>query len=55
MKYGIIFWGNPPDSKKVFSLQKKIVRMMMGVKRCDSCTDLFKRLDILTFPCEYIH
>jgi hypothetical protein len=26
MKYGIIFWGNSSDSKKVFTLQKKIVR-----------------------------
>jgi hypothetical protein len=23
MKYGIIFWGNSSDSKKVFTLQKK--------------------------------
>jgi hypothetical protein len=40
MKYGIIFWGNSSVSKKVFSLQKKIVRI---------------RLQILTFLCEYIY
>jgi hypothetical protein len=50
MKYGIIFW-----CKKVFTLQKKIVRIMMGVKSRISCRELFKRLQILTFPCEYIH
>ena len=55
MKYGIIFWGNSSDSKKVFTLQKKIVRIMMGVKSRNSCRDLFKRLQILTFPCEYIY
>jgi hypothetical protein len=52
MKYGIIFWGNSSDSRKV--LQKKTARLMMGVKSCNSCRDLFKRLDILTLPCEYI-
>jgi hypothetical protein len=32
MKYGIIFWGTSSDSKKVFTLQKKIVRIILGVK-----------------------
>jgi hypothetical protein len=48
MKYGLIFGGNSSDSKKVFTLQKKIVRLVMGVKSCNSCRDLFKRLEILT-------
>jgi hypothetical protein len=29
MKYGIIFWDNSCDSKKVFTLQKKTVRFML--------------------------
>jgi hypothetical protein len=32
MKYGIIFWGNSSFSKRVFTLQKKIVRLIAGVK-----------------------
>jgi hypothetical protein len=32
MKYGITFWGNSSDSKKIFTLQKKTVRIMMDVK-----------------------
>jgi hypothetical protein len=52
MKYGIIFWGNSSDSKKVFTLQLKIVSIMMSVKSRNSCRDLFKRLEILTLPCE---
>jgi hypothetical protein len=55
MKYGIIFWGNSFDIKKVFTLQKKIVRIMMGVKSHNSCRGLFKRLQILTCCCEYIY
>jgi hypothetical protein len=54
MKYGIIFWGNSTDSKKVFTLQKKIIRIMLGVKPQNSCRGLFKRLQILPLPCEYI-
>jgi hypothetical protein len=54
MKYGIIFWGNSSDSKKVFIFQKKIVRFMIGIKSHNSCRDLFKRLEIFTVPCEYI-
>jgi hypothetical protein len=30
MKYGIIFWGN--SSKRVFTLQKKTVRITVGAK-----------------------
>jgi hypothetical protein len=33
MKYGIIFWGNSPDAKKIFLLQKRFVRIMMGMKQ----------------------
>jgi hypothetical protein len=56
MKYEIILGGNSPDSKKVFTLQKKIVRIMVGVKSRNSCRDplVFKRLQILPLPCEYI-
>jgi hypothetical protein len=54
MKYGKIFWDNSSDSKKVFIPQKKIVRIMMGVKPQNSCRDLFKRLQIVPLTCEYI-
>jgi hypothetical protein len=35
-------------------MAKKIVRLMMDVKSHNSCRDLFKRLESLTLPCEYI-
>jgi hypothetical protein len=54
MEYGIIFWGNSSDSKKVFTLQHKIVGIMVGVKPQNSCGELFKRLQVLSLPCEYI-
>ncbi len=30
MTYGLLFWGNCTDSQKIFRLQKKIIRIMMG-------------------------
>jgi hypothetical protein len=54
MKYGIIFWGNSTNSKKIFTLQKKIVTLMAGVKPKNSCRSPQKRLDILALPFEYI-
>jgi hypothetical protein len=54
MKYGIIFWGNSSSSKNIFTLQKKVIRIIAGVKPRHSCGNLFKRLEILPLPCEYI-
>jgi hypothetical protein len=47
MSYGIIFWRNSTDSKKVFYIQKKIIRIMTGTKRRASCRELFKKFNIL--------
>ena len=30
IKYGIIFWGNSSNNKEVFTLQKKVIRIMVG-------------------------
>jgi hypothetical protein len=54
MKYGIIFWSHSSDSKKVFTLQKKFVTIIVGVKNQYSCSELFKRLQLLPLPCVHI-
>jgi hypothetical protein len=43
MKYGIILGDNSLNSKKIFTLQKKIVRLMADVKPRNSCRSIFKR------------
>jgi hypothetical protein len=55
VNYGIIFWGNTADSKKVFVLQKKIIRIIMGVGPTYSCRGLFKHLGILPIPSVYLY
>ena len=42
-KCGIIFWGNLSNSRKIFSLQKKIIRIMVGAHPRTSCRRLFKK------------
>jgi hypothetical protein len=54
IKHGIISWGNSSGSKKIYTLKKKIVKLMMDVKSCNSFRDIFKELEILTLLCEYI-
>jgi hypothetical protein len=49
-----MFWGYHTDSMRVFRLQKKVVRIMAGVKSRVSCKPLFKTIQILTLPSQYI-
>jgi hypothetical protein len=51
MKYRIIFWGN---STEVSLLQKRILRIMMGINHRSSCRPVFKELNILTLAVQYI-
>jgi hypothetical protein len=41
MPYGLLFWGNSPGSIKIFRLQKKIIRIMMGCRNTESCKNCF--------------
>ena len=54
INYGIIFWGNSTECKKVFVAQKKIIRIMTGSRPRTSCKPLFQSLGILTVPSQYI-
>jgi hypothetical protein len=54
LAYGIIFWGNTPHSNVIFRLQKKVVRIMMGIRNRDSCRQYFKQLKILPLQSQYL-
>jgi hypothetical protein len=54
MSYGIIFWGNSSYANKIFTLQKKVIRIIAGVRNRDSCRKSFKNLKILTLIPQYI-
>ena len=54
LTYGVIFWGDSCDSKKIFVLQKRVLRTMLKLHYLEHCKDYFKMHEILTLPCQYI-
>jgi len=54
IKYGKMFWGNSSKSGKIFTLQKKIFRIIAGAQAKTSCGSLFKLYEILPVLCQYI-
>jgi hypothetical protein len=54
LSYGLIFWGNSTDINKVFYIQKKIIRIMAGVKIRVSCRKLFRKFNVLPLPSEFV-
>jgi len=55
MSYDLIFWGNSTNSKCVFKLQKKTIRIIMGAKNNDSCREFFYSTKILPLSAQYIY
>jgi hypothetical protein len=54
MRYCIVVWGGSRESIKILKLQKKVVRMMSGLKTGESCRLKFKELRILTVISLYV-
>ena len=52
--YSIMFWSHSKSSIRVFRLQNRIIRIMMGCRSRDSCRKLFIELKILPLPSLYI-
>jgi len=55
ISYHIIFWGLSSSMRNVFIVQKRAIRIMLRLGRRSFCREVFKKLDILTFPCLYIY
>jgi len=54
LTYRIILWGNTPHCNVIFRMQKRIVRIMVGVRNRDSCREYCKRLKILPLQSQYL-
>jgi len=48
------FWGNSHHSNSIIKIQKRIIRIITNSGSCDSCCQLFKQLQILSLPFQYI-
>jgi hypothetical protein len=53
--YGLPFWGNVVNSKNVFMVQKRIIRIIMNVNPKISCQGLFRYINILPFYSQYMY
>jgi len=49
LSYGIILWGRSSSVKKLFILQKKIVRIITNTGVSKSCREAFKNMEIITY------
>lgn len=54
MSYNTMLWGASSGSSCVFVAQKRIIRLMFGLKPQESCKPVFISHNILCFPCIYI-
>jgi hypothetical protein len=54
MTYGQVFWGNSHYSNTIFKIQKRAIRVIMGLKSRDFCREHFKKLKILPLRSQYI-
>lgn len=55
MNYNILLWGNSVDAKRVFVIQKRIMRLIFHLHPRDSCRPFFRQHKILTLPSLYIY
>ena len=54
LQFGIIFWGTTTNLHKALIMQKRIIRVMLGLTHRSSCRQKFKKLQILTVSSTYI-
>ena len=52
--YGIMVWGHSSIHHRLFSLQRRAVRVIANLKYRDYCQNAFRKLQILTFPSLFI-
>ena len=52
--YGLLAWGHAASCERVFSVQRRVVRVLDGIAYRDDCRQSFIGLRLLTLPCLYI-
>lgn len=55
VRYGIIFWASNSDVQRVFVIQKRVIRIIHGMKYRESCRGIFGLLNIMTVYAVYIY
>ena len=55
MTYGLVIWGSSAHTKKIFTLQKRAIRVLESVSATTHARPLFKKNSILTVYSAYIY
>lgn len=55
LSYTILVWGLSPHAHRLFILQKRVIRLIYGIKFRDTCANAFKSYNILTLTCIYLY
>lgn len=54
LRFGLIFWGGSSFSTRVFLVQKRALRIILGLSQIQSCRSKFKNNNLLTLYGMYI-
>lgn len=54
MSYGLLLWGTAAEANRIFVLQKRAVRHLLGLNTRDSCQNAFNELNIMTLWSTYV-
>lgn len=54
VRYGLLFWGSSRHFNRIFVIQKKVLRNIVGASNHQSCRPIFKKLQLLPLICIYI-
>lgn len=52
--YGLLTWGHSPHAARVFSIQRRAVRVLAGIGYREEARPYFEKFEILTLPSQYI-
>jgi len=55
MSYGIISWGTSHFAINIFRIQNRMIRTITNRSKWESCRPIFKQLQILTLPGQYVY
>lgn len=55
LSYCAVVWASASEWQRVFISQKRVIRLMFDLEYRQSCKEVFKQYNLLTFPCIYIY
>lgn len=48
LRFGVIFWGCNAEVQRVFTVQKRVLRIVCGMKYLQTCRGVFRRENLMT-------